>query len=292
MTKRTLLAVVAHPDDESFGIGGTLARYAHEGVDVHVAIATDGAAGSVVDEYAHKLDQLVSVRMRELEAATQVLGSTLHRFCYRDSGYLGDPANDHPDAFIQADDDEAAGRVVRLIREIRPQVVITHDETGGYYHPDHIKCWQITTAAFHAAGDAESYPEIVLAPYQPLRLYYVAFPRSWVRFLTWLMRLRGLDPTKIGRNQDVDATRLGIPPDRIHARIDIRKYWDVKRAASSHHVSQGGVAGPGRWLPEWLQRWLLSKELFMRAFPPVQNGYRESDLFAGIGNQRSKPLEK
>lgn len=100
--KKALLAVLAHPDDESFGPGGTLARYAREGVDVHIAIATDGAAGSVAEGYETAREQLATVRAEELKKAVNILGATLHNLGYRDSGYIGDPANQHPAAFIQA----------------------------------------------------------------------------------------------------------------------------------------------------------------------------------------------
>jgi LmbE family N-acetylglucosaminyl deacetylase len=277
--QKRLLAVVAHPDDESFGIGGTLAKYVAEGVDVHVAIATDGAAGSVAEGFEDMREQLVAIRAEELKAAADVLGITLHHLGYRDSGYINDPANHHPDAFIQADKNEAICRVVKLIREIRPQVLITHDETGGYYHPDHIMCWKITTPAFHAAGDPEKYPEIGLPPHQPERLYYTAFPRRSVRFFTFMMRLRGQDPTKSGRNKDVDFTKLGMSPEKINAFIDYRPYWDVKRRASAFHASQGGGTARFGKLPNWLVKRLFGQEMFMQAYPPVPAGYRQYDLF-------------
>ena len=240
MTKRTLLAILAHPDDESFGPGGTFAKYAAEGVDVHIAIATDGAAGSVAEGYEDAREKLAEVRAQELKKAVSILGGTLHTLGYRDSGYIGDAANEHPDAFVQADEPEAIGRVVKLIREIRPQIIITHDETGGYFHPDHIQCWKITVPAFHAAGDAEQYPDIGPAPYQPNRLYFSAFPNTWVKFFVFLIRLRGQDPTQVGRNKDIDMTRVGVERKRINAFINYRKFWDVKRLASAEHASQGG----------------------------------------------------
>lgn len=280
--KRRLLAVLAHPDDESFGLGGTLARYADEGVEVHVAIATDGVAGSVAEGYEHTLAELAAVRRKELEEAAAVLSCQIHMLGYRDSGYIGDPANKHPEAFINSDPDEAAGRVVALIREIRPQVVITHDETGGYYHPDHIHCWLITTKAFHAAGDALQYPEIGPSPYQPQRLYYTAFSNRAVKFFTVLMRMRGQDPKRAGRNKDIDWTRIGIPPEKLHAHIDYRKYWDVKKEAGAKHPSQGGGSSRNRMLPEPVQKRLMSTETFIRAVPPAPDGYREYDLFNGV----------
>jgi LmbE family N-acetylglucosaminyl deacetylase len=280
--KRALLAVLAHPDDESYGPGGTLSRYAHNGVDVHVAIATDGAAGSIDEKWQGDRSRLIEARAGELIAATNILGVTLHTLDYRDSGYIGDEANQHPSAFINADEDEAICRVVKLIREIRPQVVLTHDETGGYYHPDHIQCYKITTAAFHAAGDPEKYPAIGLAPYQPEKLYYSAFSYRWTRFIVRLMRLRGLDPTRIGRNKDVDLTRLGIDPAKLTTRVNYGDYWDIKRAASAEHGSQGGGNSFLRLFPRWLQKLIFANDTFMRAYPAPTPGLKEKDLFEGL----------
>ncbi|MCA9930576.1 MAG: PIG-L family deacetylase [Anaerolineales bacterium] len=281
MAEKRLLAVLAHPDDESFGPGGTFARYADEGVKVHIAIATDGAAGSVIEDYEDQREQLAGVREKELEAAVSILGATLHNLGYRDSGYINDPANEHPDAFIQSDEYEAVGKVVKLIREIRPQVVITHDETGGYFHPDHIQCWKITTAAFALANDADQYPELGLPPYAPQRLYFTVFPNTWVRFFVFLARLRGQDPTQMGRNKDIDMTRLGVDPKQVHAKIDYRHYYEMKKAASAAHASQGGGGQSSRRLPEWLQKRVMARDTFMRAYPPP-NGVVERDLFAEV----------
>jgi mycothiol S-conjugate amidase len=278
MTKR-LLAVLAHPDDESYGIGGTLARYAAEGVGVHVAIATDGAAGSIDKSWQGDHERLVEARAEELAQAAAILGVTLHNLGYRDSGYIGDPANQHPAAFINADKSEAVGQVVRLIRHVRPQVVITHDETGGYFHPDHIQCHDITLPAFHAAGDPEQYPEQGLAPFQPQRLYFTAFSNRWIKLVTRIMRLRGRDPTRAGRNRDIDYTRLGVAPEMITTYVNYREYWELKIQASAAHRSQGGGTSSTRLFPGWLQKLLLANETFIRAHPPVPAGFKEKDLF-------------
>jgi LmbE family N-acetylglucosaminyl deacetylase len=248
-------------------------------VDVHIATATDGAAGSIDANWQGDRNRLAEARAEELKAATQVLGAELHMFGFRDSGYIGDPANGHPEAFKNVDDREAAGRVVALIRRFRPQVVVTHDETGGTYHPDHIKCNRITTIAFHAAGDPEQYPEIGLEPYQPERLYYGAFSNRWIKVFTAVMRLRGKDPTRGGRNQDVDYTKFGVDPSKITTSINYRDYWDVRLEASAQHSSQGGGTTFIRLLPRSLQMRLLAKDTFIRAFPPTLPGYREKDLF-------------
>lgn len=285
MQKR-LLAVLAHPDDESFGPGGTFAKYAAEGVAVHIAIATDGAAGSVVEEFKEDRAQLAAVRAEELKKATSILGATLHTLDYRDSGYLNDPANDHPKAFINADMYEAIGKVVKLIREIKPQVVVTHDEMGGYLHPDHIQCWKITTPAFEAAGDPTQYPELGLEPYQPERLYYAAFSNRWVKFAIFMIKLRRQDPTRFGRNHDIDLTKVGVDPAAITTTIDYRPFWDVKVAASAAHASQGGGGGL-RMIPTWVQKRFFGRDTFIRAIPESTTKLRETDLFAGQENGRN-----
>lgn len=277
--KKTLLAVLAHPDDESFGPGGTFARYSAENVAVHIAIATDGAAGSVAEGHESARENLVAVRAGELDTAINVLGATLHRLDYRDSGMTGDPANEHPDAFINSDDYEAIGRIVRLIRECKPQVVITHDETGNYFHPDHIRCWEITTAAFYAASDPDHYPELGLPTHQPDRLYYTAFSNRMVKFLTIILRLRRQDPTAWGRNKDINLTKLGYPAEKMHARINYRAYWEQKVAASVAHASQGGGSSRFRWMPNWMQKRLIATDTYIRAYPLVPDGFRETDLF-------------
>lgn len=276
--KKTLLVFLAHPDDESFGTGGTLAKYAAEGVDVHIAIATDGAAGSVADDFDGNHDDLAAIRLEELKTAVSILNATLHPLNYRDSGYIGDPANDHPDAFINIDPDETTGRLVALIRQLRPQVMLTHDETGGYYHPDHIQCWKIGTAAFHAAADPARYLDAG-EPHQCDRLYYTAFANSRVKWIIRLMRLRRMDPTAIGQNKDIDLTRIGIPPNMLHTHIDYRAYWNVKLAASACHASQGGGGGFTKWLPMWIQKRIFGHDTYIRAYPPVAEGFRETDFW-------------
>ncbi len=280
MNQQTLLAVLAHPDDESFGPGGTLARYAAEGVDVHVCIATDGAAGSVEEGHEAAHGDLVAVRTRELAIACQALGATVHVLGYRDSGMSGDPANQHPDAFVQSDDEEAIGRVVNLIRTLKPNVIMTHDETGGYFHPDHIRCWAVVTAAFHAAADPAQFAAIAPDSHQADRLYYTAFPNRWTKIFAAVVRLRGGNPKQVGRNKDIDITRLGIAAEKLHAHIDYRHYWQQKTEASAAHASQGGGnGGPFRYIPAFVRRQFLSTDTFIRAYPAVPDGFRETSLF-------------
>ncbi|MGD8584467.1 MAG: PIG-L deacetylase family protein [Chloroflexota bacterium] len=285
LSGRRLLAVLAHPDDESYGMGGTLARYSREGVDVHLAIATDGAAGSIDPKWQGDRSRLAEARAAELRRASEILGVQVHMLGYRDSGYIGDPAGEHPRAWVNADKNEAVGRVVGLIRQLRPDVLVTHDETGGYYHPDHIQCCTIVTAAFHAAGDPAQYPEIGPGPFRPARFYYSAFSNRWVRFLMIYMRLKGQDPTRAGRNQDIDYTRIGLPPEKITTTVDYRPYWDLKIAASAEHGSQGGGTSFSRMFPSWLQKRLFGYETYIRVYPPLPPGRREKGLFEGLNGQ-------
>ncbi|MGB1250442.1 MAG: PIG-L deacetylase family protein [Candidatus Promineifilaceae bacterium] len=276
---KTLLTILAHPDDESFGMGGTLAKYSAEGVDVHICIATDGAVGTVAEGHDATRDNLVAVRAAELDQAIAILGGTLHKLNFRDSGYINDPANKHPEAFINVDTDAAVGSLVKLMRELKPDVVVTHDETGGYFHPDHIRCWEITTKAFAVVNDAEAYPDAG-DPFQPARLYFAAFSNNWVKVYTRVIRLRGGDPTAQGRNKDIDMTRLGVDKSMLHATIDYRKYWDAQVAASSMHASQGGGSGgPFRVIPKFVRKRFFAKNSFIREYPPVPEGFHEYDLF-------------
>lgn len=281
-----LLAIFAHPDDESFGPGGTLARYAAEGVDVHILIMTDGAVGSVDRDAIDQGEDLAAVRSRELRQAVQVLGATLHQFGYRDSGMAGSEANEHPDCLLQADRSEVVGRVVRLIRELRPQVIMTHDPTGGYFHPDHIAVNEIVTQAFQLAGDPSAYPEQIeegLPTHQPQKLYYTALPRTSIKWAVRLLRVLGKDPTRFGRNGDIDLTRLGTPDEMIHTWIDVGDYLDTKRRAGAAHRSQGGGPGFQRHLPDFVVRRLFGREAFVCAHPtPAPDTPTERDLFADV----------
>jgi LmbE family N-acetylglucosaminyl deacetylase len=281
MKQAVLLGIFAHPDDESFGPGGTLARYAAEGVAVHVCTLTDGAAGTADPncwDCLEGYEDLAQRRVAELRCAVEILGGQLHFMGYRDSGMAGDPANDHPHAFINQPVEEVAGRLTRLIRELRPDVIITHDDTGGYFHPDHIYTHRTAVSAFHAAGDPSRFPKQLvdgLKPYQPARLYASVIPRTYIRYFIWLARLSGRDPTHFGRNHDIDLTRVGKPSDQIHVRLNVRKYLAIKQEASACHGSQGGGSGlssrGGSSLRErilfWLRRWSNNSESFQQLYP-------------------------
>jgi LmbE family N-acetylglucosaminyl deacetylase len=275
-----LLAVLAHPDDETFGVGGTLALYARRGVDVHLICATRGEVGAAPPELLGGYSTLAELRENELRCAASLLGLASVMFLdYRDSGMPGSPDNRHPQALAAAPLEEVTAKVVHWIRRLRPDVVITFDPQGGYRHPDHIAIHRATQAAFFAAGD----PGIDaggLAPHNPAKLYYHTFPRGAIRLLVSLMRLVGKNPRKWGRNKDIDLVEIASMQFPVHARIDIRPVMEVRAHASACHASQGGQAG-GR-ITRWISRLLGGRETFMRAHPPSTPGLHERDLFEGI----------
>lgn len=282
MSLRTLLAVLAHPDDESFGMGGTLALYAQRGVAVYLVCATRGEAGEVSPEYLRGFSSIAERREAELRCAAEKLGlSGVYFLDYRDSGMAGSPDNHHPKALAAAPLEEVAAKVTGYIRRLRPQVVLTFDPIGGYRHPDHIAVHRATVRAFELAGDSafdDGNP-----PYQPSRLYFHVIPKGLLRFAVSILPLLGKDPRRFGRNSDIDLVSLVRQGDfPVHARIDYRAVAALKDAASLCHASQ--LDGPSlrRGPMRWAQVLFGQKDYFMRAFPPAEPGLREKDLFAGI----------
>ena len=282
MTK-TILAVLAHPDDESFGLGGTLALYANKGCDTYLVCATRGEVGTVDEEHLNGFKDIAELRTAELERAANILGLKEVFFLdYRDSGMPGTEENQHPDAQINHPVDEIAGKVVKYIRELKPDIVITFDPIGGYKHPDHIHIHKATVMAFERANDASFHPEAG-APFQPRTLYYQVFSRRILRLIVRLMPLFGQDPTRFGRNQDVNIKELAEVDFPVHVRLDITPVAAIKQEAGRQHASQGGSQMRRGWLG-LLSRFFREREEFMRAYPPVEDGQYEiaEDLFLDL----------
>jgi LmbE family N-acetylglucosaminyl deacetylase len=280
MTERALLAVLAHPDDESFGPGGTLALYAERGVQVHLLCATHGEVGTVAPEFLQGYASIGDLRQAELECAAGHLGlAGVHFLGYRDSGMPGSPDNHHPRALAAAPIEAVAGAIAEWIRQIRPQVVLTFDPIGGYRHPDHIACHRATVRAFAAAGDPASFPS-GLPPFQPAKLYFHTFHRPWLRHGVRLLHLFGQDPRHWGRNRDIDLVELAQNEFPVHARIDIRPVAERKARASACHASQ--MMPRPRGLARWLFRFSDAEEVYMRGQPLAPPKLRERDLFEGI----------
>ena len=279
---KKILVVLAHPDDESFGMGGTLAYYAHQGVEVHLVCATRGEVGEVPPEMLEGFDSIAQLRENELRCAANTLGLTgFHFLDYRDSGMRGTPANDHPEALCRAPLDEVASKVTYFIREIRPDVVITFDPVGGYHHPDHIAIHKATVRAFYAAGDPQSFPN-GHEPFQPEKLYFNVFPRRFIRLAVRMLKLFGLDPTRFGKNKDINLELLAGDEDfPAHVQVNYRSVVHLKERAHACHASQYNFGGQSPLVLRLFRRLTSGKDSFTRAYPPAQDDLRVKDLFAG-----------
>lgn len=248
--KKVMLAVVAHPDDESFGMGGTLALYAKAGVEVHLICATRGETGEVPAQMLEGFSSIAELREHELSCAARELGLTnVYYLGYRDSGMPDSQDNNNPLALIQAPVDEVAKKIALLMRTIKPQVVVTFDPIGGYMHPDHIAVHNACVAAFKMTGDKE----IVLensSPFSPSKLYFHIFPRGLIKYFVKLMPIFGKDPSKFGKNGDIDLAAIMNQDFPTHAKINYRKVVEQREKASACHASQGGtgraaISSPG-----------------------------------------------
>jgi N-acetyl-1-D-myo-inositol-2-amino-2-deoxy-alpha-D-glucopyranoside deacetylase len=282
VTGKTLLVVLAHPDDESFGNGGTLAYYAALGVNVVLICATNGDVGEISDESLATAETLPQVRINELRCACQHLGITdLRLLQYRDSGMLGTPANEHPQSLYQADLNEVTEKVVRIIREVKPQVVVTFEETGGYGHPDHVTMHRATVAAFTAAGDLAQY-STAGPPYRPQKLYYTAMPKSLFRNWAVSMTEQGVDVTRFGANQDMNMESMGVPDELITTYIRLAPAAvEARLAATQCHQTQIPPNSPFRVLSREQLRQNMEVEYYILAQGDL-SCHPETDLFAGV----------
>ena len=277
MSRRVLMFVGAHPDDETFGPGGTLAHYAAEGVRVIYACATRGEAGSA------EPDDLGGQRWAELMSAAKALRlASVLLLGYRDSGMPGWPENRHPRALVMAALEDVTREVVAVIRSERPQVVITFDPIGGYHHPDHIAIHQATVRAFQLAGDPTQYPGVG-EPFSPQKLYFWIPPRRILKLRVALLRALGRDPSRAGRNGDVDLASVARMRFPVHARIRLSSQaLGRKMAAVRCHASQIGPPNLTRRLLGPLARVLGRTELYLRASPLPEPSRLEADLFEGL----------
>jgi N-acetyl-1-D-myo-inositol-2-amino-2-deoxy-alpha-D-glucopyranoside deacetylase len=276
---KRLLAVLAHPDDESFGMGGTLALYAQRGVEVHLICATRGEVGETPPDFKRNDRSIAELRMDELRCAGQILGlKEVHFLDYRDSGMPGSTDNSHPNALAAAPMEQVAKEIAKLIRKLKPQVVLTFDPFGGYGHPDHIAIQRATERAFYLAG--EQTPLDSLPPYQSQKLYFHTFPNRSLGVLVRLLPLLGKDPRKWGRNDDIDLIEITEHTYPVHAKINFRSVAKLKEEASACHKSQ---LMPGTSGFIWsIMRLLSGPESFMRAHPPSKPQTRERDLFNNV----------
>lgn len=277
--KRKIVVVTAHPDDETFGMGGTIAKYHAEGVEISIICATKGEVGEADAELLAQYQSMADLREAEMRCAMQVLG--IHEFYflgYRDSGMPGSPENTHPQAFIQAPLEKTGTDIAFYLRKIKPNIVLTFDPMGGYGHPDHIHTYRSVVKALELAAD----PNIYIAglePFHPERVFLHTFPRKFMRVVVKLMPLVGKDPTKFGKNGDIDFVKIMQSDFPIHARIRYGKYAAIREQASACYRSQGGDQQSG-YLISWLQRLFTSSEGYMQYFPEPTSSKIGDDLFA------------
>jgi N-acetyl-1-D-myo-inositol-2-amino-2-deoxy-alpha-D-glucopyranoside deacetylase len=289
-----LLLVHAHPDDECIGNGASMARYVAEGVPVTLVTCTLGEEGEVlVPDLEHLAaahdDELGPRRIEELSAAMAVLGVTDHRFLggagrYRDSGMMGLDTNDRPGCFWQADVDEAAAHLVEVIREVRPAVVVTYDDNGGYGHPDHIQAHRVAMRGVELAADAGFRPDLG-DPWSVPKVYENVTPRSFLQQGMDAMKEAGVD---FFGTDDVDSLPFGVPDEMATCRVDAVEYEPLKMRALAAHATQVTVDGPFFALSDHLGQRAWGYEFYRLvagdAAEPYDEDGRETSLFNGLIN--------
>jgi len=270
MNNKILLVVLAHPDDESFGMGGTLAKYAAQGIDVHLLCATKGEVGDVSPDKLVGYDSVADLRESELRCAAGYLGiKQVHYLGYRDSGMPGSSDNHHLLSLASQSVEDVSRKIVGYIRELKPSVVVTFDPIGGYRHPDHIAIHNATVRAFEQSGDRNLITD-GFEPFQSEKLFFHTFPRGFLRTAVKLLKFFGRDPSKFGRNGDINLESFAYENFPIHTVINIKKFRRQKEKAGSCHASQGGGRMGGRLLSS-LFRLFDNKETFMQAFPVIDS---------------------
>jgi mycothiol S-conjugate amidase len=278
-----LLVVRPHPDDESSATGGLLAYYHARGVQTGVVICTGGEEGEIRDPALDPVadrPRLRAIREQELRHACTLLGvAELHLLGYRDSGMPGTPANQHRDAFAQVDMGEAVGRLVRIIRGLRPRVIVTEPPGGSYAHPDHVMCHQVSLVAFHAAGEARAYPEAGPA-WPAAKLYAIAQidDGQW-ETLRPAFQAVGFD---VGGRQRARQRARGPGPETATVALDVRPYSEIQRQALLAHRTQIPPESLWRRLPADLYRRAFATAYLIRLHPPAAPGEYEQDLFDGL----------
>jgi len=294
------MTVHAHPDDETISTGGIMARYSRAGDRVVCVTCTGGEHGEIVVKEMDTPEnhaRLAEIRTDELRRALARLGPIEHHYLgYVDSGMMGTPTNEAPESLWQADLDEAAGRLVRIVRQARPEVVVGYNDFGGYGHPDHIRAAQLAKLAFERAGDPGCYPEQLadegLTPWRPMKLYETVFDFSRREELMQRLEARGV---KTWMTPDPDETeeakaermaqwaRMAAAAGPKTTSVDVRDVIEDKLAALKEHVTQ--IAPDFFFVAVTADEW--------REFQPTEDftlkvswtapvRIPESDVFAGL----------
>ena len=278
MSTKRLLGVFAHPDDEGT-MSGAMLMYGSQGVETGLICATRGEVGEIADPALATPENLGQVREGEMQAAAEVLGvRNLWFLDYRDSGMAGTADNSDPRAFVQVGAAEVVGKLVAIIRQFRPQVMVTFDESGGYGHPDHIAIYRHTTSAFYAAADAVQYPELGPA-HAVSKLYYSSFPRSALRAMGEWLKSQNYD----GSFGDLNPEQLGIEDADINVWFDASAERETKDRSWAMHKTQANSGAAFSQMPEELVEKWRGYECYQlaatRVGPDVEG---ENNLFARV----------
>ncbi|ALC05407.1 hypothetical protein CDES_04825 [Corynebacterium deserti GIMN1.010] len=286
MSGLRLMAIHAHPDDESSKGAATMARYAAEGNRVMVVTCTGGERGDILNPAMDKpgvLDNISTIRQEEMAKAMEILG-TEHRWLgYVDSGLpQGDPLPPLPEGCFALEDSEKVARdLVQVIREFRPHAIITYDENGGYPHPDHLKVHEVSMLAWDKAGDAEYAPELGEA-WAPLKLYYThGFIRQRMQMFHDLLIEQGKPSPYTPMLERWRANQADIMA-RVTTQVPCERFFDKRDDALRAHATQIDPAGAFFGTPVEVQRRLWPTEEFELAKTRVKTSIPEDDLFAGI----------
>lgn len=270
----TLFLVHAHPDDEAISTGGVMRRAHEEGRRVVLVTCTRGEEGEIhqMDE-ASTRPRLAEVRTEELRRACEMLGVDRQEFLgFRDSGMAGTASNENPESFHRASLGEAAERLAVLLREERPEVVVTYGADGIYGHPDHVKAHQITLAALDVL-EGEGW--------QPAKAYFVVISHGWLQEMKRRAQAEGMGD--LFRNS---ATQLfGTPDEEITTVVDVSGWAKLKGAAFGVHVSQNDPKSPLANMAGSIFEAAFATEHFVLARGALDEAEPETDLFAGIGRE-------
>lgn len=268
---------MAHPDDETFGNGSTIAHYAAAGVEVHVACATRGEAGEISPNSNATTETLGQVREAELRAAAEIMGvKEVHLLGYRDSGMVPAEEVDDSAAFVNANEADLMVKLTRLIRDIRPHVVVTMPPDGGTGHVDHIRISEATTRAFKLAAHP-GYIEPGGLTHSPSKLFYTEIPRTVMQ--AWMEAVEEVNPKMATFMREAGIDKFGVDDDEIAARIDVSKVLETRMKAIACHTSQDS---PFDMLPPEMIPKVLGTDYFTRAIPAWTGGEVEDDLFVGF----------
>ncbi|MBI1800297.1 MAG: PIG-L family deacetylase [Chloroflexi bacterium] len=280
---RRLLAVFAHPDDEGL-VSGAFAHYRQQGARVALICATRGEVGEIAPGVNATKETLGAVRTQELHNAMSHIGvGEIYFLDYRDSGMMGTPENEDPVNLHNAPLDEVTGKVVKIVRAVKPQVMLTFDPQGGYGHPDHLKVHAAAMAAFAKAGDPTCYPEQLtngVAAYAPQKIYWPGFSPEFFEAVARYLKEAGVDLSQFGPFNP-ERRAVGRPP--VTTRLDVAPYLEAKARAWQSHASQQNPNGLFSKIPPELVQKFRQQESFTLAESrvPRADGL-EDDLFHGV----------